>query len=217
MECKKWRRQILFLVTSILFIGCASVELEERSFPLVAAVGYEDGKISYVLGFSRVDGSVENASTSSEIKVKQTYGASFLESKEDYEGDLNKLVDYNHLKVLVLEEDLLEVPKLYNEMLEVLTMTEEFPRNTYVCVVDDIEDLMEMEKTLPQDLGTYLEEYLMHHEKKNEHMVSLGDLLDEKENKELVLFLPYVEAEETFVKWHGYYVIGKDVNGYFNE
>ena len=215
---RKKYRQIIFLALSMFLMGCASVELEERSFPLVVAVGYEDRKVSYVLGFTSIEGADGKTPVSSEIPIKKTREETFLESKQAYESHLNKFVDYNHLKVLVLEEEVLKESNIYNEMLDVLAKGDTFPRNTYVCVVDDVEDLMEMEKALPQDLGTYLEEYLTHHEAKDGHRITLGDLIDEKENKLLALYLPYLEVEDTFVVWDGYYVVDKNTSfGRFYE
>ena len=89
-------------------------------------------------------------------------------------------------------------------MLAYLAKTERFPRNTYVCVVNDIEDLFELEEHISQDLGTYLEEYITKHEEEKSHILTLGDLLDERENQTLILYLPYLEVEENYVEWDGY-------------
>ena len=73
-----------------------------------------------------------------------------------------------------------------------------------MCVVDDAEELLELEKHLPQDLGTYLEEYLKNHEAQKNKLLTLGDLLNEKENQMMILYLPYLEADDNYVKWIGY-------------
>lgn len=203
------RRDWMIAIILYGLVGCASTELEERCFPLMVGVGYEDGEVSYVLGFPREGNSGGKDTSISEIKVPEVSEKNFEKSKSVYEGHLNKMTDYNHLKVLVLEEDLMEQPEAYDKMLSYLAKTEEFPRNTYVCAVDDLEDLMEIEEKLPQELGTYLEEYLNHHEEKKEYMLTLGDLLDEKENQTLVLYIPYLEVEDDYVEWGGYYAIGK--------
>ena len=157
--------------------GCSTTELEERCFPLLTAVEVENGKIRYRDAFS----------------------------KEDSTGQLGaKEKDYAHLKVLVLEEDLLEQKAQYEAMLDEQAETEAFPRNTYVCVIADVDDLFEMEKNISQDLGTYLEEYLKKHEEKKDRLLTLGDLLDEKQNQQMVLYLPYLEVEENLVEWKGY-------------
>lgn len=200
------KRMVVVLICCFIVIltACRSAELEGNCFPLVVTVGYDDGKITYCAGFPRVGSSGTEEPKSSEIQVPMVKAKSFEESKTEYETHLNKQADYNHLKVLVLEDDLLEKGTGYNEMLDYFAKTEEFPRNTYVCVVDDAEDLYEIEKKLPQDLGTYLEEYLKNHEAKKEKIFSLGDLIDEKENQVMVIYLPYLEVEDNYVEWKGY-------------
>lgn len=200
----KWMISGCLLVLSFFMTGCSTTELEERCFPVVTTVGFEDGKISYCAGFPRATNSAQGDSKSTEIQVSMVLLSTFEEAKSKYESHLNKDADYNHLKVLVLEEDLLESGIGYEDMLGYLAETEEFPRNTYVCVVDDVEELLEMEKNLPQDLGSYLEEYLKNHEEKKDKLLTLGDLMDEMANQEMVLYLPYLEAEENYVEWKGY-------------
>jgi hypothetical protein len=129
----------------------------------------------------------------------------FERSIKKYESLSNKQLDYNHLKVFVIEDDLMQQKNEYNQMLDYLAENEHFPRNTYVCVVDDIEDLFELEINLSQDLGTYIEEYINKHEEKNAHILTLGDLLDEKENQTLILYIAYLEIEDNYIEWKGYY------------
>lgn len=165
------------LLSMFFMTGCSTTELEERSFPMLVAIGVEDGSVTYKDAFP----------------------------KEDDTGKLGaKEKDYNHLKVLVLEEDLLEQQKLYESTLNEIAEKEIFPRNTYVCVMDDMDELFEMEKEISQDLGTYLEEYLKSHEAKKDRLLTLGDLLDEQANQLFVLYLPYLDVEENKLEWNGY-------------
>jgi len=209
---RKMRRWIgigITLVVASQLGACAAIELEERCFPIMVAVGYEEDKVTYTVGFPRVGSSGEKKPQINEIQVPITEEATFEESKRKYESHLNKVADYNHLKVMVIEEDLMEEPRAYERMLDILADNEEFPRNTYVCAVEDIEDLMDIEENLPQELGTYLEEYLSNHEEKKEQLLTLGDLMDEKENQEMILYIPYLEVEDNYVEWGGYYAVGK--------
>lgn len=208
---QKKRRKYLFLaitlVCSFLFTGCSETELEERCFPLLAAAGYEDDKVTYDAAFPQTgesSGSSDANSSAKEIKATQVKAATFEKSKQKYENRLNKQADYNHLKVFVIEEDLLEEKKAYNQMLDLLAEEESFPRNTYVCAVDDVEELFQLEEKLSQDLGTYLEEYINKHEEGKSHILTLGDLLDEKENQTLILYMPYLEVEKNYIEWNGY-------------
>ena len=200
------KRMKCFLVVliSLMLTGCSSTELEERCFPMLVAVGFEDGKITYGAGFPKSDAAGQSNATETEIKMPIVSDIDFVRTKEKFEGRLNKEVDYNHLKVFVIEEELLEKSIAYNVMLQHLSETEIFPRNTYVCVVDDIEDLYELEKNISQDIGTYLEEYLKKHEEKKDRLLTLGDLMDEQKNQTMILYLPYFEVEDNYVEWKGY-------------
>lgn len=168
---------LILLLLSMGLTACSGMELEERSFPMLVAVGEDNGKIFYKEAFPKEDD-------------KGVYGA--------------KELDYSHLKVLVLEEDFLENSQMYKYELEKWAETEMYPRNTYVCVVDDISYLFELEKKLSQDLGSYLEEYLKKYGENINQLLTLGDLIDTKDNEEMVQYIPYMEVEENQVKWLGY-------------
>lgn len=167
----------ILMIVLCLLTGCSTTELEERSFPMLLAVEFEDGKVTYKDAFP----------------------------KEDEMGRLGaKEKDYNHLKVLVLEEDLLENESAYEATIFDLARAERFPRNTYVCVLDDIDDLFHLEKVISQDLGSYVEEYLKLHEEKKDRLLTLGDLIDEQANQTLIVYLPCLDIEENMLIWKGY-------------
>jgi len=171
---------------------------------MLAVTGYEEDKVIFDTVFPRTGVSGQEKSTAEEVKTTEVKKQSFEKCIREYEGRLNKQVDYNHLKVFVMEEDLLEERGAFHQMLDYLAETEKFPRNTYVCAVDDMEALLELEKNLPQDLGTYLEEYITKHEEGKSNILSLGDILDEKENQTMILYMPYLEIEDDYIEWSGY-------------
>ncbi len=187
-----------------LFSGCSETELEERCFPLLAATGYEDDEVMFDTAFARTGVSGQDKSTIEDVKSPKVKEKSFEKSLEEYEGHLNKQVDYNHLKVFVIEAELIQEKEKFHQMLDYLAKTERFPRNTYVCAVDDMEELFELEKKLSQDLGTYMEEYINKQEETSTHILTLGDLLDEKENQTMILYMPYIEIEDKYMEWGGY-------------
>lgn len=201
----------VFLCSVFNLVSCSATELEERCFPMVVGVGYEEDSknVSYVESFPRIGGSGETEPLINEIQVAKVSTKSFESSKEMYENRLNKFVDYNHLKVLVFEEDLLEQKSVYGQVLKSLAEGEEFPRNTYVCAVENMDDLIGIEKNLPQDLGTYLEEYLNNHEADGTKMVTLGDLIDEMENNELTVNIPILDVEKNFVEWKRNFIMNE--------
>ena len=192
---------MVMMLMIFLLVGCSEVELEENSFPMLVAVGSDDRKVTFDVSFPKLE-------KKDSPLVKKS---SFEKCITEYENRLSKQADYNHLKVFVLEEEIIKEKDAYDEMLGYLTKTERFPRNTYVCVVNDIEDLFELEEHISQDLGTYLEEYITKHEEGKSHILTLGDLLDERENQTLILYLPYLEVEENYVEWDGYVNILREI------
>jgi len=209
---KKALAATMAVVLSVYLIGCGATELESRCFPMMVAVDYDADKekVIFYESFPNTQDENKTGLSTNEIQVPIKSGATFLESKESFEKDLNKDTDYNHLKVVIIGEELVEHANAYHDMLKTLAETEEFPRNTYVCVTEDIEDLIKLQDKLPQELGTYLEEYLENHEEKKDRLLSLGNLLDEEENHKMILYAPYLEAKDTYVEWGGYYGIGEN-------
>ena len=69
--------------------------------------------------------------------------------------------------------------------------------------------LLEIEKDLPEDLGSYLELFLQNHESDRQiTLLNLGRLLDEQENQRLELKLPYLSVKNGTVVWEKNYVKG---------
>ncbi len=206
---------LLWSVSLLFLSACGKTELEQRCFPLLAVSDFEtEGKrslYSFYVGFPRANNEGGSTGQSKELEISSAKAGSFGDSKKAFEENLSKVPDYNHLKVLVLGKDLAQNERALKAMLNFLTKTEEFPRNTYVCVVEDVEGLLKIDKELPQDLGTYLEEYLVKHEAKQSRLLTLGDLMDEMKNGELVLYAPFLSPKENYVEWEGYYALGFDL------
>ena len=68
----------------------------------------------------------------------------------------------------------------YDLMIETLRQEETFPRNTYVAAVDDVNHYFELNDSMNNDIGSYIETLL---EKKQREegleLVTIGDLMDE--------------------------------------
>lgn len=68
------------------------------------------------------------------------------------------MVDYSHLKVLILEQEFVEDEAAVQEWLAFLKEKSEVPRNAYVVVTEDAEALLAQSETLGEAVGDYLEE-----------------------------------------------------------
>ena len=108
-----------------------------------------------------------------------------------------KKVDYNHLKVILLERDFLEDKEAMAGMLALLKDDKNVPLNAYVVTTEMLQELKDAEANLEKSLGDYLEELLEHgNTVKKETYPTIGMLYQEKENKKETLFIPTVSLVE---------------------
>lgn len=107
----------------------------------------------------------------------------------------NKKIDYNHLKVVLIERAFLENEVAMTEMLSVLKADKNVPLNAYVVTTESVEELTEA--GLSEPLGDYLEKLLEKGDTvKKETYPTLGLLYQEEENRMETLFIPCVSLIE---------------------
>ena len=204
MSWKKWKKicaAALLLGCAVQLAGCRTTELEDRSFPMLAAVALDESKqqVGFTYVFPILRAEPDAADEAGDDPAAMEYAGNFAQAWEKYEDSLNKIADYNHLKVLLMSRSFLEDKEQYEAMLTLLQEKEIFPRNTY-----QLEDVLKAEKNLKEDLGTYIEELLENHEFGREtRLPTLGDLMDEKENKRRTWNLPYLSVKEDTILWEG--------------
>lgn len=108
----------------------------------------------------------------------------------------NRVVDYNHLKVLVLGKDLVENEEAMSEFLNFLEKKSEVPRNTYIVVAEKPKEIIELSGSDGESVGNYLEQQFENVSDVKEKMYpTLGMLYREKENRLETLFIPMVEEK----------------------
>ena len=109
----------------------------------------------------------------------------------------NKKVDYNHLKVILIEQDFLEKEEQVAEMIELLKKDKNVPLNAYVVTTDVMKELTEAEETLEVPLGDYIEQLLEHADTvKKETYPTIGMLYQEAANRKETLFIPTISLVE---------------------
>lgn len=182
--------------------ACSATELEDRCFPMMAIADVQEERIRFAYGFPELSQKDNTDMEEANVGVPLTEGGNFAEALTAYEKELSNLGDCNHMKVFVIGESLLQDRARLGETLDYLRESEVFPRNSYVCVTGDIEALLKLTDSLPEDEGSYLETFLQNHESDHEiELTNLGTLLDEQINKRLDLELPYVAVEKDTIVW----------------
>ena len=108
----------------------------------------------------------------------------------EYAG--NKEVDYNHLKVVLIERSFLEV----EDMLSMLEQEKEVPWNAYVMTTESCDRLAQTEGELDVLFGNYLEELLENTSGIDQKAYpTLGMLYEERANHLETLYIPFVDIE----------------------
>lgn len=112
----------------------------------------------------------------------------------EYAG--NKEVDYNHLKVVLIERSFLEKEAEVEDMLSMLEQEKEVPWNAYVMTTESCDHLAQTEGKLDTLLGNYLEELLENTSGIDQKAYpTLGMLYEERANHLETLYIPFVDIE----------------------
>lgn len=112
----------------------------------------------------------------------------------EYAG--NKEVDYNHLKVVLIERSFLEKEAAVDDMLSMLEQDKEVPWNAYVMTTESCDRLAQTEGKLDTLLGNYLEELLENTSGIDQKAYpTLGMLYEERANHLETLYIPFVDIE----------------------
>ena len=127
------------------------------------------------------------------IRDQDTFESVWL--NHEYAG--NKKVDYNHLKVVLIERSFLEKEAAVDGMLSMLEQEKEIPWNAYVMTTDSCENLAQTEEELDTLLGNYLEELLENTSGISQKAYpTLGMLYEERANHLETLYIPFVETAD---------------------
>lgn len=112
----------------------------------------------------------------------------------EYAG--NKKVDYNHLKVVLIERSFLKKEAEVEDMLSMLEQEKEVPWNAYVMTTESCDRLAQTEGELDVLLGNYLEELLENTSGIDQKdYPTLGMLYEERANHLETLYIPFVDIE----------------------
>ena len=153
---------MIAFVAIMLVGGCSAVELEERCFPMLAGIDKKDGQYEFYY-------SIDNA-------TEPVYADGIEEAVNECESRLSKTADTNHLKVLLIGNELYDDENSYAKLIQYLKDSSKFPRNTYVCAVDDINKTFE-------NMGDYYEQLLEKQEREEGLcLTTVGDIMDEYTN-----------------------------------
>ena len=162
---------IVVLTIGLMLTGCSAVELEERCFPTLAAVDIVDVVSHRDVSANENSGYIEfyyNMDKSYEPE----YADDIKTAVDSFEDRLSQKADTNHLKVILIGDK-----AAYSDFMEYCKTSKKFPRNTYVCIADDINDIFD-------NMGDYYEQKInKENHEDGEPIITLGTLLDDYTNE----------------------------------
>lgn len=202
-------------IVSVIFLavlclgGCGNTELEERIFPLAAAVTLTKENYQMAFGFEQLKDVADEKSEKENTSVLLAEGKDCMELFLHADGENPGEMDYNHLKALILNRSLLEDEKRLGAFLGYLEEENLFSRNTLLFVTEDEPDqVMEMDTVLKEPVGTYLNERIASDERfKDSEAVTLGSLFRIWENENENLWIPYINCAEDKMTLEKYYLM----------
>ena len=167
---------IVVLTIGLMLTGCSAVELEERCFPTLAAVDIVDVVSHRDVSANENSGYIEfyyNMDKSYEPE----YADDIKTAVDSFEDRLSQTADTNHLKVILIGKPLRKDKAAYASFMEYCKTSKKFPRNTYVCIADDINDIFD-------NMGDYYEQKInKENHEDGEPIITLGTLLDDYTNE----------------------------------
>lgn len=202
-------------IVSMIFLavlclgGCGNTELEERNFPLAAAVTLTKENYQMAFGFEQLKDVADEKSEKENTSVLLAEGKDCMKLFLHADGENPGEMDYNHLKALILNRSLLEDEKRLGAFLGYLEEKNLFSRNTLLFVTEDEPDqVMEMDTVLKEPVGTYLNERIASDEHfKDSEAVTLGSLFRIWENENENLWIPYINCAEDKMILEKYYLM----------
>lgn len=163
---------IVVLTIGLMLTGCSAVELEERCFPTLAAVD-----IVAVATDETTDKEVVEFYYNMDKSYEPEYADDIKTAVDSFEERLSQKADTNHLKVILIGKTLRNDKAAYSDFMEYCKTSKKFPRNTYVCIADDINDIFD-------NMGDYYEQKMnKENHEDGEPIITLGTLLDDYTNE----------------------------------
>lgn len=181
----------------LMLTGCSAVELEERCFPTLAAVdvvavdtdeitdkevtGKEVTDYKEYVSHRDVSANENSGYIEFYYNMDKSYEPEYADdiktAVDSFEDRLSQKADTNHLKVILIGKTLRNDKAAYSDFMEYCKTSKKFPRNTYVCIADDINDIFD-------NMGDYYEQKMnKENHEDGKPIITLGTLLDDYTNE----------------------------------
>jgi hypothetical protein len=200
--------------------GCASTELEQRSFPLAVGIDLQEEDYEVIAReaseedvFRREAGKTPDlvvsydfpdlAQISEKGKTVDTAmglsleGADMYHVEKSYENNTNRVLDYNHMKAVVLGENVFSDTVQLRGILSAWEQREASARNTSLLIGSgSAAEILSLTEETEGSMGTYLEEMLESQKDfKQNKIATVGNLMNQWHNQDELLLIPVLTEE----------------------
>ncbi|MCI8496143.1 MAG: hypothetical protein HFI74_10780 [Lachnospiraceae bacterium] len=198
-----WKK-ILCMVWGMLFLcGCESVELEERSFPLAVGVDLqediqnEEQQLIVSFDFPDLAQISEKGKTTDTPMGMSLEGPDLYHVEKSYENNTNRLLDYNHMKAIVLGENVMNDSSQLREILLAWEQQENAARNISLFLgKGSAAEILSLTQETEGSMGKYLEEMLdSQKDFRQNKIVAIGNLMNQWHNQDELLLIPVLTKQ----------------------
>ena len=218
----------LWLLIGIFHVsGCASTELEQRSFPLAVGIDLQEEDSEIDAGnfkggaeeepkedvFRREVGNSPDLAVSydfpdlAQISEKgktvdtamglSLEGADMYHVEKSYENNTNRVLDYNHMKAVVLGENVFSDTVQLRGILSAWEQREASARNPSLLIGSgSAAEILSLTEETEGSMGTYLEEMLESQKDfKQNKIATVGNLMNQWHNQDELLLIPVLTEQ----------------------
>lgn len=213
-----WGRYAGLAVGLLLMVsmqGCESTELEQRSFPLALGIDIEETeegkepvlKVSY--DFPDLKQISEKSKTSDTPMGLSIQGSDMYHVEKSYENNTNRILDYNHLKAVVLGTDMFQNMGKLRGILNTWEQKQKIARSTSLFLAEPgAAQLLSLTKETEGSVGKYLEEMIESQgDFRQEKIATAGDLMNQWHNQNELLLVPVLTDQAGRPVISGYGII----------
>lgn len=197
----------LLLAAMLLLVGCGTNELENNAFPLAVGISWDDDqKFQIYMAYPDLQSqdAKENAMSTDAFWSGQ---AEDLFSGADHMSESSsKNVDFNHLKVLILDKNIFADPEAKEALISFFMEQKDAAWNTYVLLADrDLETFFSGDLEISSSLGIYLEDMIEEWSNiKSDARVTVGDLMSQYYNQNETVLVPVLSEVKKRPEISGY-------------
>ncbi|BBF42147.1 spore germination protein [Lachnospiraceae bacterium KM106-2] len=198
---------IVCLLAPFLLSGCSKhVEIEDRDFVQVIGLDMENDKMKTYFVLPDLQAMTDQGPTDDTDKlIKQFEGDDYIQIEEQYKLQSEKLLDYSHLKAIILGKEFAKNKDRMKSFLDYVESNYQLSKKTLIFLADEkAEDIIKMNGDIPNGIGSYLERLYQNNlgnsEKKE---IVLASLLQVKNNSDQSIFLPRLQINEKRILING--------------